>query len=127
MGGLEEAVVVRQLAHLAAGRLDQVLTPVTQVHAPQPGHAIENLVALGVIDIHPFRPLDNTRALLPKVLVISERMQIVAVIQGLPFGGRVGVGGNGTGGHTLTPVYCFARQHAGGEYPTLTPNVATKQ
>ena len=48
---LEEAVVVRQLEHLAVRRVGQLAPAVAEVHAPQAGHAVEDLVAVGVVQV----------------------------------------------------------------------------
>ena len=51
VGGLEEQVVVRQLAHLPGRGLDQLLAAIAQVDAPEPGHGVEDLVAFAVPQI----------------------------------------------------------------------------
>ena len=55
MRALEEAVVVRQFAHLLRRRIDEFVATVARVDAPEPGHAVQDLVAVGVEDIrhHP--------------------------------------------------------------------------
>ncbi len=48
VGRLEEGVVVREFAHLGANRFDDLLSAVSDIHAPQSGHSIEQSIALGV-------------------------------------------------------------------------------
>ena len=52
----------RKLPHLRGGSLDQFLVAVTERRAPQPGHAFDVGLAVGVIDIDAVRALDNERA-----------------------------------------------------------------
>ena len=49
MSHLEKAVVVRKLEQLLVGGLRQLAPTVPEIHAPQPGHAIEDLPTVGVI------------------------------------------------------------------------------
>ncbi len=91
VGGLEEQVVERQLAHLPGGGLDQLLAAVADVDAPEAGHRIEDLVALAVPDIDAFGLGDDPRALLVQLLVVGERRQMVVAAQRLPLTG-LGVG-----------------------------------
>ena len=83
VGGLEEGVVVRQLRHLLAGRRDQFRLVIAEVHAPQPRHAIENPLAIGVMDIDAAGTGDDTTALLAQLLEVGEGVQVVARIQRL--------------------------------------------
>ncbi|MCY1535422.1 hypothetical protein D9M68_708280 [compost metagenome] len=99
VGGLEEGVVERQLAHLPAGRLDQFLAAVADGDAPQAGHAIEDLLPLAVPQVHALGLGDDPRALLVHLLVVGERREMVLTAHGLPFAGfRVGhcIGHNNT-------------------------------
>jgi hypothetical protein len=48
---LEERVVKGQLAHLRRSRLNQFLAAIADIDAPQAGHAIEDAVAVTVVDI----------------------------------------------------------------------------
>ncbi len=56
MGGLEEGVVERQFLHLARGHLGQFVAAIAEIHAPQTGHGIQNLVALAVGQRDALRP-----------------------------------------------------------------------
>ncbi|CAM3208881.1 hypothetical protein PSME7519_20020 [Ectopseudomonas mendocina] len=82
--GLEEGVVERQLQHLFGSCSDQFLAAIADGHAPQAGHAIEDLVALAVPQVHTFGLSDDARALLGQLLVITERRQVVSLAQRLP-------------------------------------------
>jgi hypothetical protein len=84
VGGLEEGVVERQLTHLRARGFDQFLAAIADGHAPQAGHAVEDLVALAVPQVHTFGLGDDARAFLGQLLVITERRQVVGLAQGLP-------------------------------------------
>ena len=53
-GGLEETVIVGQFAHLCVGGLGQLFAAIAQVDAPQTGHGVEDFMAFGVPEIHPF-------------------------------------------------------------------------
>ena len=84
VGALEEVVVVRQLAHLRRRRVDQLLAPVAEVHAPQPRHAVEDAVAVGVLQPHAVRAHDDAAAARRERLEIGERMQVVRGVQRAP-------------------------------------------
>ena len=92
MGGLKKTVVVRQLEHLAIRHVGQVAAPVAQIDAPQARHAIENLIAVGIVQIHAFRPGNDPGSLAAERGMIRERMNVMCSIQRLPFG-------SGTHGH----------------------------
>ncbi len=82
--GLEEQVVVGQFAHLPGGRLDQLLAAVADVDAPEPGHAIEDLVALAVPQVHALGAGHDARALAVERLEVGKGRQVVVAAQGLP-------------------------------------------
>ncbi|MNO96455.1 hypothetical protein D3C76_881260 [compost metagenome] len=82
--GLEEQVVVRQLPHLLAGDVGQFLAAIADRHAPQARHAIENLVAFAVPEVHALGRGDDARAFLGQLPNIAERGQVVVAAHGLP-------------------------------------------
>jgi hypothetical protein len=84
MCGLKKTVVVRQCLHLPVSSLDQFLAAITEVHAPEARHRIQNLVAIGVPDIYAISAADDAAAFLAQFLVIGERVQVMAAIAGLP-------------------------------------------
>ena len=88
MGALEEAVVERQLAHLARRGVGQFVAAVADVDAPEPRHAVQDLVAVGVVDVHALGAGDDPRALCRERLEVGERMQVVTGIELLPVAGR---------------------------------------
>ncbi|MNO78075.1 hypothetical protein D3C76_692020 [compost metagenome] len=87
VGGLEEQVVVRQFAHLLAGGIGQFIATVTDGHAPQAGHAVEDLVAFAVPDINAVGLFDDAWAFFLQLLVVAEGRQVVVIAQGLPLEG----------------------------------------
>src|SRR5271166_1127174 len=52
----------RQFAHLRSRGLDQLLIPVAERGAPEPGHALDVAFAVAVIDEHPLSALEDQRA-----------------------------------------------------------------
>ena len=92
VGGLEEAVVVRQLEHLPVGRIREFAPPVADVDAPQAGHAVEDAVAVGVVEVDALGPDDDPRALRLQRLVVGERVQVMLAVELLPGGGGPGWG-----------------------------------
>jgi len=60
--GLEEGVVIRQLEHLIICRARQFLAAIADRHAPQPGHAVEDGVAVAVPDRTAIGAGDDARA-----------------------------------------------------------------
>ncbi|MCY1445642.1 hypothetical protein D9M71_621690 [compost metagenome] len=87
VGSLEEQVVVRQLAHLFGGHFNQLFTAVTDRHAPQARHAIEDLVALAVPQVHALGLGDDPRPLLLQLFIVTERCQVMLTAKGLPLTG----------------------------------------
>ena len=76
---MEEGVVVRQLLHLLIRRLRQLLASVTDVHAPQSGHAVKNAVALRIPKVNAFRFGDHTGAFVCQGFGVGEGMEMVGV------------------------------------------------
>ena len=95
--GPEEIVVIGQLRHLGCRRLDQFGPAISDIHAPQPGHAVEDTVPVTVVDVMALGMGDDPRALPAQIPVISERRHVMRRIQGLPF-----VGGNLVKSHVGT-------------------------
>ena len=86
VGALEEAVVVGQLPQLAAAGVGQLGAAVAQVDAPEPGHPVEDLVAVLLPDVHALGPRDDPRAALAELPVIGERVQEMLPVLLLPPG-----------------------------------------
>ena len=84
--GLEEGVVIGQLAHLPGGGIGQFVAPVADVDAPQPGHAVEDLVAVAVGEKHALGPRDDPSALRRDLLVGGEGVHVVSRVDRLQFG-----------------------------------------
>ncbi|MCY1398226.1 hypothetical protein D9M71_132520 [compost metagenome] len=85
--GHEEGVVERQFFHLLGRRLHQFIAAVTDSHAPQAGHAVEDLVAFAVPDINAVGLFDDAWAFFLQLLVVAEGRQVVVIAQGLPLEG----------------------------------------
>ncbi len=81
---LEEAVVVRQLPHLARRDVGQLVAAVADVHAPEPGHRVQDLLALGVVEVHALGARDDARALRGERAEVRERVHVVAGVEFLP-------------------------------------------
>jgi hypothetical protein len=88
VGRLEEAVVVRQLQHLAIRRLGEFAAAITQVDAPQACHAVEDPIAVGIVEVHALRLHDDPRTLGVQELVVREGVEVVLAIEFLPGGSR---------------------------------------
>ena len=103
-GRLEERVVVGQLADLFRRGVDQALLAVTHVHAPQPGHHVEQLVAVGIGQEDTVGRFDYARRLLFQVVGVGERVEVM-IIHPLPFFGIAGhCCGRGIHGVCLKPL-----------------------
>ena len=63
-----------ELAHLRGGGFDQFLVAVAERRAPQPGHALDIGLAVGVVDIDALAALDDERTGLAKSREIDVRM-----------------------------------------------------
>ena len=92
--GLEEQVVVRQFFHLLGGGIGQFIATVTDRHAPQAGHTVEDLVAFAVPQVNAVGFGDDPWAFLFQLLEVAERRQVVIIAQGLPFTGLRVVAGH---------------------------------
>jgi hypothetical protein len=87
---MKEQVVVGQFAHLLAGGVGQFVTPITDGHTPQAGHAVENLVTFTVPQVHALGVSDDARANFFQLLEVAERRQVVIVAQVLAIRGFAG-------------------------------------
>jgi hypothetical protein len=86
-GGVEEGVVVGQFQHLPVGRIGQLPAPVAHVDAPQAGHGVEDLVALGILEPDAVGLGDDpAAAFLAQALGVGEGVQVVAEVAGPPLG-----------------------------------------
>ncbi len=70
--------------HLGGSCLDQLLPTVACVDTPKPGHAIENLVALGIENVNAVCARNDARLFLVQILVIGKRMQMMRPVEFLP-------------------------------------------
>ncbi len=101
MAGLEEGVIERQFAHLTFGHFGQLAPAIADVHAPKPGHAVKNALALAVGQPDTIATSDDTRAFACKTGLLAERVHVVAMIQRLQFGSGTTVGDR----HGRAPVF----------------------
>ena len=86
--GLKERVVEGQLLQLRGRRIDQLLSPVADVDAPQARHRIEDLVTVAVPQVDVVGARDDARTLGRERLEIGERVQVVRRVGVLPLLGR---------------------------------------
>ena len=70
----EKVVVERELGELLGHRLLDAILTVAQIAAPQPRHAVLNLVAIRVIDINVLCAADDAPTVLGIILKIREGM-----------------------------------------------------
>ena len=84
MRALEEIVVVRKFSHLRSRRIDDLIAAITGVNTPEARHAIEDLAAVRIENVHAFGTRNDTRTLFMQVLVIRKRMQVMLPIEFLP-------------------------------------------
>ena len=84
MRRLEEIVVVRQVAQLLEGGVRQFLATVAHVDAPESGHAVQQLLAFGVVDVDTVSVGDDAAADIRQVAGVGKRMQVMFAIPGLP-------------------------------------------
>jgi hypothetical protein len=84
----EETVVIRQLPQLPGRGRNEFFAAIAGVDAPEARHAIQNLVAIDVVDINAVCPRDNATLFLTQILMIGKRVQIVIAIEILPLGTR---------------------------------------
>src|SRR5690606_30925154 len=59
MRALEKVVVVREDAELPRRGLDELFAAVAHVHAPEAGHAVQDAVAVDVVDVDAVRTRDD--------------------------------------------------------------------
>ncbi|CAB5338592.1 hypothetical protein IST4119_00347 [Burkholderia multivorans] len=88
MRSLEERVVERQLLQLPISGVGQLLAAVADVHAPEPGHAVDDLVAVGVPQIDAVGLHDHAAAGAVQRAHVGERMDVVRGVERAVFGGR---------------------------------------
>ncbi|CAM2138111.1 hypothetical protein PT2222_100124 [Paraburkholderia tropica] len=88
MRGLEERVVERQLQHLLVGGVREFLAAIAYVHAPQTGHAVDDLVAVRVPQIHALGLHDHAAAGLVQRAHVRKRMDVMRGVQRAIFSGR---------------------------------------
>ncbi|MCY1174656.1 hypothetical protein D9M73_148650 [compost metagenome] len=108
VGGVEKHVVVRQLFQLPARRGGQVLAPVTEVGAPQPGHAVEVTPAIVVPQVQALATDHHPWPLVIEGFLIDERMDVVRSVGGLVVAGFTWCG------HRLFSVLLSAQLKPGG-------------
>ena len=61
MRALEKTVVVGKFLHLLRGGIHQFLAAVTEVYTPQPGHSIQDLISVGIVDVNTVSTGDDAR------------------------------------------------------------------
>ena len=80
---VEETIVIRQLLQLLGYRRYDGRLAVAQVAAPQTGHAIQYLAAVGITNVDTLRLGNNAPAGLGVIVQIGKRMQVAGFIQRL--------------------------------------------
>ena len=103
MRGLEEGVVIGKLADLAGGGLGDFLAGITDVDAPEPGHAVDDLLALAVLQPDALGLGDDPRALPGQFVIGGEGMHVMRGVQRLQLGGGQMIGDRTHGGNLLRP------------------------
>jgi len=93
-------VRTRGILLLPIGGIAQLAAAVADVYTPQPGHAVENPVAVAVPQVHTFGARDHARAFFVQRLGIGKRMPVMAAIVLLILAGRPQLAG--TTAHCLT-------------------------
>ena len=85
--GLEEGVVKGQFLHLLGGDIGELGAAIADVDAPQPRHAIENTIAVAVINITALGMRDDPAAAhILDQLIILLRGQMMRDIEAFEFG-----------------------------------------
>src|SRR5690606_40228768 len=98
-------VVERQLAHLLRRRLYELLAAIADIDAPEPGHAVEDGVALPVIDGRALGPRDDAAAAQAHDLgVVRLRRQMVSDVEPAQLGNVI------VAGHRTLPLVLFCRK-----------------
>ena len=82
VGAMGEALNIGELEHLVVGDLGEAFLAESQRGAPQPGHALDDLIALIIIDINALALIDDERAVLLMRLQIGEGVEVVLDIPG---------------------------------------------
>ena len=77
----EEVVVKGQFVELGGDGVLDGVHAVAQVAAPQTGHAVLDLVAIGVVNVDVLGPADNAAAVLGIVMEIRKRVEMVVLIE----------------------------------------------
>lgn len=80
IGAVAEGVVILHVHHLFGDGFGHLLTAMANVHAPQPGNAIQQLFALRVDDMHALCALDHMAALFCKCGEIRVGVQKVGAV-----------------------------------------------
>ena len=80
-GRLKKGVVVRQSFHLFPGRINQFLTSITHIDAPQAGHRIQVSISIAVPKKDPVRPGDDAASFFRQFFMVGKGMEIVFGIQ----------------------------------------------
>ena len=93
VGALEEGVVVGERAHLAGDGVDDRLAPVADGDAPEPGHAVEDAVAVVVDEPAALRGGDDARAAGGEIGGVGEGVPVMGGVHGLVIGGGAEIGG----------------------------------
>ncbi len=83
MRRVEEGIVIGELFHLPGDGVDDFPAAMADIHAPEPAHAVEDLVALRVIHIDAAGRRDDPDAARIQFAGIRERMQMVRRVDGL--------------------------------------------
>jgi hypothetical protein len=98
--------VVRELLHLLRRDVRELRPAIADVHAPQAGHAVEVLAAVGIDDGRVLRGGDDELALL-ELLVGHDGMDHVVEVAAHEIGAVADRGGLG-----LVVIACPSRLHA---------------
>ena len=96
--GLEERVVERQFLDLAIRGVGEFLAAVADVHAPEAGHPVDHLVAVGVPQVDAVGLHDHAAACAVQRTHVGERVDVVRGVERAVFGGRAGLRRTGSGG-----------------------------
>ena len=78
---VREPVVVRQRVQLARRRRDQALVRKTERRAPEPGHALDVLAPLVVVDVDAAAARHHDRTLLLVLAQVGERVDRLQLVQ----------------------------------------------
>ncbi|VWC13026.1 hypothetical protein BTE28158_05420 [Burkholderia territorii] len=88
VGRLEERVVERQFLDLAICGIGELLAAVADVHAPEAGHPVDDLVAVGVPQIDAVGLHDHAAARTIERAHVGERVDVVRGVERAVFGAR---------------------------------------